>query len=67
VLIGLPFLGVSVVSVSLSLQKGVVVKAQSLISAISKALSAILAEMLGRKVKIKGKISVSNLFLLHFG
>lgn len=65
--IRLPFFGVSVVSVPLSLQKGVVVKTQGLISAISQALSAILAEMLGRKVKIKGKISVSNLFLLHFG
>ena len=65
--IRLPFFGVSVVSVSLSLQKGVVVKTQGLISAISQALPAIITEMLGRKVNIEGEISVSDLFFLHLG
>jgi hypothetical protein len=67
VLIGLPFFGVSVVSVPLSLQKGVIVKAQGLISAISQALPAIITEMLGRKVNIEGEISISDLFFLHLG
>jgi len=67
VLIGLPLFGVSVVSVPLSLQKRVIVKAQGLISAISQALPAIITEMLGRKVNIEGEISVSDLFFLHLG
>jgi hypothetical protein len=43
------------------------VEAQGLVGAVSQALTTILTEVLGRKVHVDGEISVSILFLLHFG
>lgn len=42
-------------------------KPQGLICPVPEASTTVFAEMLGRKVEIESKLSISDLFLLHLG